>query len=303
MIALIIDGGGTKTKGWLAQREEHRCLKMAESGPSNIGQVGDEGLKTALLELKAELPRESGPEAVLLGLAGVGREPERLRATKAAQAVFPGAFVHVVTDAELSYSAAFADGRHGILIITGTGTIACHRTLLGHEFIRVGGWGPILGDEGGGAWIGREALRHCLEEWERDELSPLHATVLRELQIDTAMQILTKVYLEHFSPRDWAKLAPLVFQCAREDSGAQGILRHAAMELVGLAERIAEKQLPEAHSIPLVVTGGIWNHREVLQPLMEEEIALRNLSLVFSEPAAGPMEGGLLLLDNLRASK
>ena len=75
------------------------------------------------------------------------------------------------------------------------------------------------------------------------------------------------------------------------------------MELVALAERIAEKQFPEANNVPLVVTGGIWNHQEVLQPLLEEEIALRNLSLVFSEPAAGPMEGGLLLLEDLRAIK
>jgi N-acetylglucosamine kinase-like BadF-type ATPase len=300
MIALILDGGGTRTRAWLAQTEGRRCLKTVETGPSNIGQVGEEGLRTVLQEVFAEIPKELFPEAVLLGLAGVGREPERLRALRAARAVFSLTPVRVVTDAELAYSAAFADGRHGILIIAGTGTIACHRTQIGHEFMRVGGWGPILGDEGGGAWIGREALRHCLEEWERDELSPLHAAVLRELQIDTAMQILTKVYLEHFGPRDWAKLAPLVFQSAREDPGAQTILRHAAMELVGLAERIAEKQLPEAHSIPLVITGGIWQQKELLQPLMEEEIMLRNLPLVFSEPAAGPMVGGLLLLDHTR---
>ena len=72
------------------------------------------------------------------------------------------------------------------------------------------------------------------------------------------------------------------------------------MELVALAERIAEKQLPEANEIPLVVTGGIWQQRDILQPLMEEEILVRNLEFVFTEPAAGPMEGGLLLLKELR---
>ena len=298
MIVLIVDGGGTKTKAWLAQREGKKCLKTIETGPSNIGQVGEEGLLTVFKQLLAECPSELSPQVVVLGLAGVGREPERLKALHAASAVFKEAKVQVVTDAELAYSAAFADGRRGILIITGTGTIACFRTQVGHDFIRVGGWGPILGDEGGGAWIGREALRHCMLEWEGDELSPLHAAVLRELQLDTAMQILTKVYLEHFGPRDWGKLAPLVFECAKEDPGAMRILKNAAMELVGLAERIAEKQLPDANEIPLVVTGGIWQRRELLQPLMEEEIVVRNLELVFAEPAAGPMEGGLMLLEN-----
>ena len=299
MIALIVDGGGTKTRGWLAQREGRKCLKTLDAGASNIGQVGEDGLRTVLNSLCSEIPQELSPGAVLLGLAGVGREPERQRVVKAARAIFPEAGVHVVTYAELAYSAAFANGRQGILVIAGTGTIACFRTQVGHEFIRGGGWGPILGDEGGGAWIGREALRHCMLEWERDELSPLHATVLRELQVDTAMQILTKVYLEGFGPRDWARLAPFVFQCAREDPGAMRILRDAAIELVSLAERIAEKQLPDANEVPLVVTGGIWQQRELLQPLMEEEIALRNLEFVFTEPAAGPMEGGLMLLEQL----
>ena len=300
MITLIADGGGTRTRIWLVPSESRTCLQKFEKGPSNIGQVGEEGLRALFKEVAAEISREMFPEAVLLGLAGVGREPERRRALKVAKEFFPRAELHVVTDAELAYSAAFADGRHGIMIIAGTGTIGCFRTQIGHEFIRVGGWGPILGDEGGGAWIGREALRHCLAEWEGDELSPLHAAILRELQVDTAMQILTKVYLEKYGPHDWAKLAPLVFQCAREDPGAQRILKSAAMELVAMAERIAEKQLPEAHEIPLVVTGGIWQQKEMMQPLMEEEIMLRNLPLVFTEPAAGPMEGGLLLLEELR---
>ena len=300
MIALVVDGGGTRTRLWLVQSESRTCLHKLEKGPSNIGQVGEEGLHTLLQQVVMEIPPAMPPDAIILGLAGVGREPERQKALSAARRVFPQAGVYVVTDAELAYSAAFADGRHGILIIAGTGTIACYRTMVGHEFIRVGGWGPILGDEGGGAWIGREALRHCLLEWDGDELSPLHATILREMQLDTAMQILTRVYLEKFSPRDWAKLAPHVFECAREDPGARRILKNAAIELVSLAERIAEKQLPDAHEIPLVVSGGIWQQRDLMQPLMEEEFLLRNLPFVFTQPAAGPMEGGLLLLEQLR---
>jgi glucosamine kinase len=300
MITLIADGGGTRTRIWLVQSENRMCLLKFEKGPSNIGQVEEEGLRALFKDVVAEIPKEMFPEAVLLGLAGVGREPERRRARKVATEFFPRAEMCVVTDAELAYSAAFADGRHGIMIIAGTGTIGCFRTQIGHEFIRVGGWGAILGDEGGGAWIGREALRHCLAEWEGDELSPLHAAILRELQIDSATQILTKVYLEKYGAHDWAKLAPLVFECAREDPGAMRILKSAAMELVSLAERIAEKQLPEARTIPLVITGGIWQQREIMQPLIEEEILLRDLEFVIAEPAAGPMEGGLLLWEQLR---
>ena len=78
--------------------------------------------------------------------------------------------------------------------------------------------------------------------------------------------------------------------------GALKILNNAAIELVALAEQLQETQLPEAKQVPLVVIGGIWEHRYHMQPLMEEEIRLRNLPLVFAEPAGGPMEGGLVFL-------
>jgi glucosamine kinase len=297
MTVLIVDGGGTKTRAWLLQAGSNELLSVVEVGPSNFGAVGSDGLTTVLRELMVKLPPNSKPEAVVLGLAGVGRKPEREAAFAAARGVFSGMReLSVITDAEMTYRGAFADGKHGILLITGTGTIAMYRTPIGHEFSRSGGWGPLLGDEGSGAWLGREAMRHCLLEWERDELSPLHAAVLEQLGIELASQILTKVYHENFGPREWAQLAPLVFKYSREDIGALKILNRAAIELVALAERLQETLLPEAQEVPLVVIGGLWEHRYHLQPLMEEEIRLRNLPLVIAEPAGGPMEGGVLYL-------
>ena len=50
----------------------------------------------------------------------------------------------------------------------------------------------MLGDEGSGAWIGREALRHCLWEGERAELSPFHAAVLEKLGIESTQDIIAR---------------------------------------------------------------------------------------------------------------
>ncbi|HEY3293836.1 MAG TPA: BadF/BadG/BcrA/BcrD ATPase family protein [bacterium] len=301
MTVLIVDGGGTKTRGWLIKRSENGSaapedVVTVDVGPTSFGAVGAEGVAAALRDLKSRLPGTTAPVSVVLGLAGVGRKPERDAALGAATQVFAGSEVSVITDAELAYRGAFADGRHGILLITGTGTIALYRAPISHEFTRAGGWGPLLGDEGSGAWLGREALRHCLLEWERDELSPLHAAVLEALEIELASQILTKVYKEGLGPSGWAKLAPLVFRYVREDLGAFKIMNRAAIELVSLAGRLQETLLPEAQNVPLVVIGGLWEHRYHLQPLMEEEIRLRNLPFVFAEPSGGPMEGGLLFL-------
>jgi len=296
MTTLIVDGGGTKTCGWLVQADTKRSLATVQSGPSNFGAVGPDGLGSVLRELSSMLPADTGFSAVVLGLAGVGRRLERQTALDVARSVFPSCKVFVITDAELAYRGAFASGKNGILLVAGTGTIALYRSPVTREFSRTGGWGPLLGDEGGGAWIGREALRHCLIELERDELSPLHAAVLEALEIENTAQIVTKVYSGGFGPSQWASLAPLVFRHVREDIGALKILKNAAIELVSLAEQLQETLLPEAQSVPLVVLGGLWEHRNHLQPLMEEEIRLRNLPLVFAEPTGGPMEGGIAFL-------
>lgn len=298
MNILIADGGGTKTRAWLVDGGTRQSIATTMVGPSAFGAVGETGLANVLRELVSKLPSGTAVDQMVLGLAGVGRAPERQAALRAARSVFSDVRnLLVITDAELAYRGAFAGGRNGILIISGTGTIAMHRAPVSREFSRAGGWGPLLGDEGSGAWFGREALRHCLLEGERDELSPLHAAVLEALEIELASQILTKVYQEGFGSTAWAKLAPLVFRHTREDVGAFKIVQRAAIALVDLAERLQETLLPEVQEVPLTVIGGLWEHRYHLQPLMEEEIRLRNLPFVFVEPVGGCLEGGLLLLE------
>jgi len=65
--------------------------------------------------------------------------------------------VVVVPDAQAALLGAL-DGRAGVLILAGTGSIAVGRDGRGH-WTRAGGLGPLLGDEGSGFWLGREWLR------------------------------------------------------------------------------------------------------------------------------------------------
>ncbi len=297
MNVLVVDGGGTKTQGWLVDAQSRACLVSVKVGPSSPSIVSADGIADVFRQMAAGMVNQTSPRKVVLGLAGAGRKPEKEVALRAARQVFKGADIYIMSDAELAYRGVFSRGPAGILLIAGTGAIAMYRTPISKEFSRAGGWGPLLGDEGGGAWLGREALRHCLLEWERDELGPLHTAVLEKLEIEEASQILTKVYKENFGFPHWARLAPLVFEYIREDHGALKILKNGAIELVALVEHLQEMLAPEAKTIPLVVIGGLWNHRHHLQPLMEEEIRMRNLPIVFAEPSGGCMEGGLNFLD------
>lgn len=291
----VIDGGGTKTRGWLVKSDKS-IMDEGTAGPSNVARLGAEGLRIALSELLADCPAARTCAGVVMGLAGVGRERERELAVAVAREFWPHTPVHVVTDAHLLYEGAFCNGERGILLIVGTGSIAFYQNPHGHEFFRAGGWGPLLGDEGSGAWIGREALRHCLWEGEREELSPFHAALLEKLKVDATHDIITKVYREDFGPTRWAELAPLVFEFAEEQPEVMAILERAALELIDQVERLIEDVPQSMALVPLVVTGGLWERRAVLEPLLLEEIQLRQLPLTIVEPAGGAVEGGLVIL-------
>ena len=71
----------------------------------------------------------------------------------------------VVNDALVALEAG-APGAPGVVIISGTGSIAYGRNTR-NEGARSGGWGHVLGDEGSGFWIGRAAIRAVLREADR----------------------------------------------------------------------------------------------------------------------------------------
>src|SRR5882762_11584610 len=65
--------------------------------------------------------------------------------------------VVVVGDADIALYGA-TEGAPGLIVIAGTGSNCCGINARGRTAC-AGGWGPIAGDEGAGAWIARRALR------------------------------------------------------------------------------------------------------------------------------------------------
>ena len=74
--------------------------------------------------------------------------------------ILPADVVVVTDDAVIALAGATA-GEPGIVTIAGTGSIAFGRNAAGRT-ARIGGWGYIFGDEGGGFDIARQALRAAL---------------------------------------------------------------------------------------------------------------------------------------------
>ncbi len=65
--------------------------------------------------------------------------------------------VEVLADAQAAYLGALGT-EPGLLVLAGTGSIVVGRSAR-RRWVRRGGLGPLLGDEGSAFWIGREWLR------------------------------------------------------------------------------------------------------------------------------------------------
>ena len=119
-----------------------------------------------------------GPAAICLGIAGVDRPNDAAVVRGIMKRIGFKARVLIVNDALIALETG-APGQPGVVIISGTGSIAYGRNAAG-EAARSGGWGYVLGDEGSGYWIGRAALRAVLRE--ADHRGP--ATALTPMLLD-----------------------------------------------------------------------------------------------------------------------
>lgn len=161
----------------------------------------------------------------------------------------------VVSDIELAYRANFVEG-NGILLYAGTGSVAYAIDESG-EIHQIGGWGYLLGDEGAGYWIGREAIRLALYLIESKAVaSPgsLGDLILKEINANDWNSVKSFVYSQDRSAV--AALSRIVDQAALNgDKSAIEILNKAAGFLADLIDR-TDKNLVRK-SLPIKFTGGI----------------------------------------------
>ena len=157
MHVLGIDAGGTKTVALLADGDG-RIVADGRAGGANLQTEGELQVEKVLHDVIEQVTRGRNitPAAVCLGMAGVDREADGRTIRDIMRRLGYRSNTLIVNDALIALVAG-AGASPGLVVISGTGSIAfgvSHRGLAA----RAGGWGPTLGDEGSGYWIGRRAL-------------------------------------------------------------------------------------------------------------------------------------------------
>jgi N-acetylglucosamine kinase-like BadF-type ATPase len=297
-LVIGVDGGGTKTVAWLATLDEgagRAVLGRGQAGPGNPRAGGFEAAQAnieaaiAMAFADAKMPQAIAYSACL-GLAGAGRTAEQERI--AAWAVGRGIARHVkvTSDAEPILAAASPENV-GIALICGTGSLAWGRNPEGVT-ARCGGWGYLLGDEGGAYAIARAGLQAAARAADgRGETTLLLDAFQQELAASGPEQLVERIYTPEMTRERLAALAKVVFETANEDSVAQAILHAAAEELASMIAVLSRRLGMPARAFPLALSGGVILHQallreKVLEYLVRDGAAPADVALV-TEPVRG----------------
>ncbi len=252
---LAIDAGGTKTRCVLA--DETRVLARGQTGTVKLMRVAEAEATSRLHAMVAEAAAAADVsladvKRTCFGLAGSRSGSAQQWARMAIAEAGVGGELAICGDEEIALDAAFQDGP-GILLIAGTGSNAIGRAADGRIF-GAGGWGPVLGDEGSGYWIGLEAIRASLRALDQDprrdataerSLALLNA-IEKHLGIASLGELVALANLRapstNVNPPDFAALAPVVAECAAAgDLIAGSVLRRAGEELASLVAKVHRK--------------------------------------------------------------
>jgi N-acetylglucosamine kinase-like BadF-type ATPase len=306
---LGIDGGGTKTI-CLIMNEQREVLGRGEASASNYQSIGanaafksiESAIQAATETIK---PIQIPVKAICLGLAGAGRSKDieviqgivrelQQSPNLPIKWILPNNII-ICHDALTALVGGIGNDV-GVVVAVGTGTIVFGRNQQG-QTKRVGGWGYILGDEGGAYKIAVAGMQAAMRAYDKRE----HSTSLvedfkKQLGLESIEDLIEVVYRRGWGVREIASLAPVVDNAAvNGDEVAKRIINEGVQELVQ-ATRVVVKDLnlsttEEDNGFEILTIGSVWgaksNIREKFIACITTEFGNARVILPRYEPAYG----------------
>lgn len=259
MYVLGIDAGGTKTVCLLAN-ERGDVISQARASGANLQVMGEFGVEKILYRVMEDTlgDRDIRLDAICLGIAGVDRPRDAQTINGIMRRISRTTPTVVVNDALIALVAGAGD-QAGVVIVAGTGSIVYGRDSKGRA-ARAGGWGYLLGDEGGGFWIGRAALHAVVRQFDqRGPATQLTELVLKQMQLSTPAELIHAIYDRGLQRHAIAGLAGVVQRAmANGDAVAAEILDRAASELAVAAASVVTRLGMRGDVFPTVLAGGMF---------------------------------------------
>ena len=288
------DGGGTKTHIVL-MNETREILCEGFAGASNPLRVGVEvavGNIIKAIDNACDIGNRTRDDIVsaTLGLAGVRRADIRQVVLESFKKRLPIEKVEVITDAEIALYGTTL-GKPGLVVIAGTGSVCIGQDENGKK-ATAGGWGPLAGDEGGGAGIAKRALQAIAKASDgRSKSTMLSRVAAKYFRTAKTEDLIVAIYSPQTDNAKIAGFARDVIETAQEgDEVALEILEEAGFEL-GLSATAVIKNLNlQKKKIPIGCVGSIFKADHLVTDSMIETVQQTAPKAFLTTPKLSPAE-------------
>lgn len=289
---LGIDGGGTKTAFLLdvdgktfeskqktihpMQVREEEFIERLEAGVYDL--ISQAGIKvTDISHTFAAIP-------------GFGQYPETEEMVfKSLEKVLKSKKFDVGNDCINAWAGSL-DASEGINLILGTGSIGYGMDKNGNDYI-CGGWGPYLGDEASGYYIGNKILNIFTKiSDQRLEKTPIYELVKEKLSLKNDSEIITRVI--DMKRDEIASLSSVLQEgLNKNDEHAKLILEDVAKEAALIIDTIIKK-LDFTSPVKVSYSGGVYNLGDILLDKIKSNLSNEVQML---KPMYSPVEGSVIL--------
>ncbi len=269
---LIADSGSSKTDWRII--EQGKCTSSFQTvGINPYYQQKDD----LVLQVKHELEDKVGevPERLFFYGAGCATITTRKLVSDIMFSVFPGSHVEVASDL-LGAARSLCFDDEGIVCILGTGSNSClydGSVIIDH----IPPLGYILGDEGGGAYLGKRIISDYFKR-----IMPLETRILFEEKYQLNLDLLyDNLFKQPYPNRYLATFSSFIVDCS-DDAWCSELLYDSFIEFF---ERNV-KRYEDFRTYKLYFTGSIaMQHQRILR-----EVAARSglyIAGVTAQPADG----------------
>ena len=294
-----LDGGGTKTKCTVASVDNQEVYTTTGAG-TNFLALGMEAACSNIFSIIRECCDSlnisySNISKILIGTAGAGRKADADKLEYSfknfcGERKIQLPSLAVRSDAEIALEGAFS-GKPGCILIAGTGSIIYGKDESGKVF-RSGGFGRIIGDEGGGYSIGRKVLQAVSKSFDkRAGRTLLNQLLMQKYNISTAGDLIKAVYDTGMDVASNAELALLAAE--KGDKAAVKILDEESDELILLLSAHLKKM--KTRSANLCLLGSLLEHENYYSLMLKEKISGKFEYIELRKPEYPPQMGAVFL--------
>lgn len=289
MCYIALDGGGTKLEA-VCFDENLKLLSRAKAHGTHLSvypvRTIKENIAKCYEDLFSDLPKPLHIETMYVICGNSNMYLELLP-----EGITVGRTVVLGEGTAGLYAGLVKDT--GFVALSGTGSDV-FAVKSGECLELIGGWGAILGDEGSGVWISRQAMQaaiRCEQGW--GEHTQYGKTVCEYLKLNALWDFVPYLYSSDSPFRALGELLPLA---ARTAKNGDTVIRDIFIRGGDLLARQMVSLLGRCPEIPREITacGGAWKSGRFMREGFEAQLKKHYPDADFSMPlfehiAAGPI--------------